>query len=105
MALASVTFVMTSIIVTSSVVVEGPRPVIEREAQVRASLNHPNIAHQIALRRPAAALFALPTQSIVIFPDAEYDVAPDGRFLFNVPVEKTSPTAVVTLNWKAGIKK
>jgi Tol biopolymer transport system component/tRNA A-37 threonylcarbamoyl transferase component Bud32 len=31
----------------------------------------------------------------------EYDVSQDGRFLFNVPVERQAPKAVVTLNWKA----
>ncbi len=30
-----------------------------------------------------------------------YDVAPDGRFLVNVFVERTSPPATVVLNWKA----
>jgi hypothetical protein len=34
---------------------------------------------------------------------AFYDVAPDGRFLINMPVERTSPPATVVLNWRAGI--
>ena len=32
-----------------------------------------------------------------------YDVAPDGRFLINIFVERTSPPATVVLNWRAGI--
>ena len=32
-----------------------------------------------------------------------YDVAPDGRFLINMFVERTSPPATVVLNWPAGI--
>ena len=32
-----------------------------------------------------------------------YDVAPDGRFLINILVERTSPPATVVLNWPAGI--
>ena len=32
-----------------------------------------------------------------------YDVAPDGRFLINIFVERTSPPATVVLNWQAGI--
>lgn len=32
-----------------------------------------------------------------------YDVAPDGRFLINVRVERISPPATVVLNWRAGI--
>jgi eukaryotic-like serine/threonine-protein kinase len=31
-----------------------------------------------------------------------YDVAPDGRFLINMPVERTSPPATVVLNWRPG---
>ena len=30
-----------------------------------------------------------------------YDVAPDGRFLINIFVERTSPPATVVLNWRA----
>ena len=32
-----------------------------------------------------------------------YDVAPDGRFLINILVERTSPPATVVLNWRADI--
>ena len=32
-----------------------------------------------------------------------YDVAPDGRFLINIFVERTSPPATVVLNWRPGI--
>jgi hypothetical protein len=32
-----------------------------------------------------------------------YDVAPDGRFLINMPVERKSPPATIVLNWRAGI--
>ena len=32
-----------------------------------------------------------------------YDVAPDGRFLINILVERTSPPATVVSNWRAGI--
>ena len=31
-----------------------------------------------------------------------YDVAPDGRFLINILVERTAPPANVVLNWRAG---
>ena len=31
-----------------------------------------------------------------------YDVAPDGRFLINILVERTSPPATVVVNWTAG---
>ena len=44
------------------------------------------------------ALFDLPGQ-----PD--FDVSADGRFLFAVPIANQAPAAVVTLNWKAGLKK
>jgi len=30
-----------------------------------------------------------------------YDVAPDGRFLINILVERTSPPVAVVLNWRA----
>ncbi len=32
-----------------------------------------------------------------------YDVAPDGRFLINVLVERTAPPVTVVLNWRADI--
>ena len=32
-----------------------------------------------------------------------YDVAPDGRFLINILVERTSPPATIVLNWRPGI--
>jgi hypothetical protein len=44
------------------------------------------------------ALFDLPGQS-------DFDVSADGRFLFAVPVANQAPAAIVTLNWKAGLKK
>ena len=31
-----------------------------------------------------------------------YDVAPDGRFLINILVERMSPPVTVVLNWRAG---
>ena len=50
--------------------------------------------------------FDLPSgQSIALAGYAEYDVSRDGRFLVNVPVASPTPTALVTLNWKAGLKK
>jgi Tol biopolymer transport system component len=33
-----------------------------------------------------------------------YDVAPDGRFLINVFVERTSPPATVVLNWRPDVR-
>jgi serine/threonine-protein kinase len=30
----------------------------------------------------------------------EYDITPDGRFLVNVVVDRTSPPATVILNWR-----
>jgi eukaryotic-like serine/threonine-protein kinase len=53
---------------------------------------------------PARVLFDLPLGTSTS-PVLEYDVSRDGRFLFNVPVENQSPKAIVTLNWKAGLKK
>ncbi len=51
-------------------------------------------------------LFDLPSgQSIALAGYAEYDVSRDGRSLVNVPVASPRPTALVTLNWKAGPKK
>jgi serine/threonine-protein kinase len=36
----------------------------------------------------------------------QYDVAPDGRFLLNVPMEDGTPeTITVVVNWEAGLKK
>ena len=32
-----------------------------------------------------------------------YDVAPDGRFLINIFVERTSPPATIVMNWRPGI--
>jgi Tol biopolymer transport system component len=34
-----------------------------------------------------------------------YDVGPDGRFLINVFVERTSPPATVVLNWRPGAER
>jgi Tol biopolymer transport system component len=50
----------------------------------------------------ATTLFNLPVN---LQGSNDYDVSPDGRFLFAVPVENQTPTALVTLNWKAGLKK
>jgi hypothetical protein len=49
---------------------------------------------------PATALFTLPSAT-------DYDVSPDGRFLFAVPVDRDSqtPAAILTLNWKSGLKR
>jgi Tol biopolymer transport system component len=47
----------------------------------------------IPLFRPDAALGTLGLGPF-------YDVAPDGRFLINVFVERTSPPATITLNWQ-----
>jgi eukaryotic-like serine/threonine-protein kinase len=47
------------------------------------------------------ALFDLPLGSSAGL-NVEYDVSRDGRFLFNVPVERQAPRAIVTLNWNAG---
>ena len=52
---------------------------------------HPGVA--VPLFKPSAALNDL---GIGTF----YDVAPDGRFLINVFVERTSPPATVVLNWR-----
>jgi hypothetical protein len=51
----------------------------------------PGIA--VPLFNPSAAVGALGL-------GAFYDVAPDGRFLINVFVERTSPPATVVLNWR-----
>jgi hypothetical protein len=34
-----------------------------------------------------------------------YDVAPDGRFLLNRIVDRTSPPLVVVTDWRAGVVK
>jgi len=44
------------------------------------------------------ALFDLPGER-------DFDVSADGRFLFAVPGANQVAPAVVTLNWKAGLKK
>ena len=49
----------------------------------------------IKLFRPRAAVSGLGLGTF-------YDVAPDGRFLVNVFVERTSPPATVVMNWRAG---
>ena len=48
----------------------------------------------VPLFRPRAALGGLGLGTF-------YDVAPDGRFLINIFVERTSPPATVVLNWRA----
>jgi hypothetical protein len=50
----------------------------------------------IALFRPRAAVSGLGMGTF-------YDVAPDGRFLVNVFVERMSPPATVVMNWRAGV--
>jgi Tol biopolymer transport system component len=52
---------------------------------------HPGVA--VPLFNPSAALGAMGLGTF-------YDVAPDGRFLVNVFVERTSPPATVVLNWR-----
>lgn len=52
----------------------------------------------------AAPLFDLPIGTTGGL-NIEYDVVRDRRFLFNIPVENQAPKAIVTLNWKAGLKK
>jgi hypothetical protein len=58
---------------------------------------------KVAVGQPAA-LFDLPPAPLRAL-TAEYDVARNGQFLFNVAVGNQAPTAIVTLNWKAGLKK
>ena len=48
---------------------------------------------------PAVALFDLPVGTSARL-NVAYDVARNGRFLFNVPVDSERPRALVTLNWK-----
>jgi hypothetical protein len=36
--------------------------------------------------------------------NAEYDVAKDGRFLFNVPVDSQSTKAIVALHWRPDVR-
>jgi hypothetical protein len=37
---------------------------------------------------------------------SQYDVAPDGHFLVNVPVDEAAGSSMtVVLNWQAGLKK
>jgi hypothetical protein len=61
------------------------------------------VADGLSLGQPKA-LFDLPLGSGTGL-TVDYDVAPDGRFLFNVPVERQTPRAIVTLNWKTGLRK
>jgi eukaryotic-like serine/threonine-protein kinase len=51
----------------------------------------------IPLFKPQAAIGALGLGTF-------YDIAPDGRFLINIFVERTSPPATVVLNWRATAK-
>ena len=51
----------------------------------------------VPLFRPRAAAGSLGVGTF-------YDVAPDGRFLVNVFVERTSPPAIVVLNWQASLR-
>jgi eukaryotic-like serine/threonine-protein kinase len=50
----------------------------------------------VPLFRPRAALAGLGLGTF-------YDVSPDGRFLINVFVERTSQPATVVLNWRGGV--
>ena len=52
---------------------------------------HPGVA--VPLFNPSAAVGTLGLGTF-------YDVAPDGRFLINVFVERTSPPAIVVMNWR-----
>ena len=51
----------------------------------------------IPLFKPQAALGGLGLGTF-------YDIAPDGQFLINIFIERTSPPATVVLNWQAGIE-
>jgi serine/threonine protein kinase len=74
---------------------------VDRRADIRAF----GVAGRLDIGQPIT-LFDLPSgQSIALAGYAEYDVSRDGRFLVNVPVASPTPTALVTLNWKAGLKK
>ena len=48
-------------------------------------------------------LFAPRTVANTLGYGTVYDVAPDGRFLINVLVRRTSPPATVVLNWRPSI--
>ena len=56
---------------------------------------------QMSPGRPAP-LFKAPTFVVGPGLGSFYDVAPDGRFLFNVFQRRTSPPATVVLNWRSG---
>ena len=86
---------------------------LRREAQVLASLNHPNIAAIYGFE-DAGATHAL-VMELVEGPTladriADYDVTPDGRrFLVNVLPKEEAKTArlpplTVVLNWTAGLQ-
>jgi serine/threonine protein kinase len=63
----------------------------EQEARSASALNHPAIV----------AIYAAVLGSLGV--GTFYDIAPDGRFLVNMFVERTSPPATVVLNWPAGL--
>jgi hypothetical protein len=63
-----------------------------------------------ATLEPGTPVVLFPTHIVGGGVDAQqgrqYDVASDGRFLLNVPVEQTAaPSLTVVLNWTAGLKK
>jgi Tol biopolymer transport system component/tRNA A-37 threonylcarbamoyl transferase component Bud32 len=58
---------------------------------------------KVSVGQPVA-LFDLPPAPLRSL-TSEYDVARNGQFLFNVAVENQAPSAIVTLNWKAELKK
>ena len=55
---------------------------------------------------PPQALFQTPVDTGALLSSFPYAVVPDGqRFLFVVPVQETSTSVSLVLNWTAGLKK
>ena len=86
----------------------------QREAEVLAGLNHPNIAHIYGLDRQegragqdAVAFFDAPVQSGYTNDSHRWQVSPDGkRFLLITNAGKDqAPPLDVVVNWQAGLKK
>ena len=68
------------------------------------ALNGKLMAAPIALQadavEPGTPLALFPTRGVVTTARQQYDVAPDGRFLFNVEPEDATQSITLLLNWK-----
>ena len=58
------------------------------------------IALSAATVEPGTPLALFSTRGVVSIERQQYDVAPDGRFLFNVEPEDATQSITLLLNWK-----